>query len=477
MKSVDIAIIGAGTAGLSARREVAKITDNYVVIDDGELGTTCARVGCMPSKVLIQIANSYHGRLGFSKLGISGAQHVSVDIAEALSHTRNLRDYFVGFVKEGIASWSESHLVRRSARFIDENTLDLGDQKLKAKKIIIATGSSPVWPSPWKKFSNFLWDTDQFFEQDDLPNRIAVIGLGVIGIELGQALARLGVQVTGVSLDKAIGGLSDPMLQMYAAETICQEFKTIFASAELNGPTDDGFLVTAGEQQFEVDKVLLSLGRSPNLKKLNLENLNIPLNEHGVPAFDKGTLRIKGTDIYIAGDVTGERNLLHEAADEGRMAGYNAVRDEDFCFRRRMLLAVTFSSPEIAFIGQTWRELRNTEIEFVTGSVSYEDQGRATIMQKNKGLVHIYAERTSGKILGAEMIAPGAEHFAHLLSWIVSLELSVNDVLALPFYHPVLEEGLRTALRDAATKLDSTPNDLEFLRCFDPPVGCGHSLT
>ena len=123
-RKVEVAIIGAGTAGLSARREVAKLTNDYVVIDDGELGTTCARVGCMPSKALIQAANDFHHRHKLEAYGVSGVEGLAIDRDAAMGHMRGLRDHFVGFVKRGIAEWSDTHLIRRRAKFASPNLLD-----------------------------------------------------------------------------------------------------------------------------------------------------------------------------------------------------------------------------------------------------------------------------------------------------------------------------------------------------------------
>lgn len=223
MRKVDVAIIGAGTAGLAARKQVAKVTENYVVIDDGPLGTTCARVGCMPSKVLIQAANDFDRRHKFEQLGISGSESLTIDTKKVMKHIRSLRDRFVRGVLSSVDDY-EDKLIRKRAAFIDKNTLDLGDEKIYAKKIIIATGSSPIVPGPWREFSSHLIDTNNFFEQEDLPKNVAVIGLGVIGIELGQALNRLGVNVTGIGLGKDIGGLSDPEIQDYVVDKFSKEF-------------------------------------------------------------------------------------------------------------------------------------------------------------------------------------------------------------------------------------------------------------
>ena len=134
MKNYDVAIIGAGTSGLSARREVARLTDNYVVIDDGELGTTCARVGCMPSKVLIQVAEDYYRRAHYDAIGITGGDRLGIDTAQVMTHVRSLRDRFVRGVLGDMEEWVDDYLIRKRARFIDPNTLDLGDEQIRAER-------------------------------------------------------------------------------------------------------------------------------------------------------------------------------------------------------------------------------------------------------------------------------------------------------------------------------------------------------
>ena len=151
------------------------------------------------------------------------------------------------------------------------------------------------------------------------------------------------------------------------------------------------------------------------------------------------------------GDANNDVPILHEAADEGKIAGENAARFPNAIKgKRRAPLAVLFSDPQIAIIGQRFAELKPGS--FVVGVVSFENQGRSRVMLKNRGLLHVYAEIKTGRLLGAEMFGPDAEHIGHLLAWVLQLGLTVEEILALPFYHPVVEEGLRTALRDAAAK-------------------------
>ncbi len=473
-KRYDVVIIGAGTAGLSARREVANKTDNYLVIDDGPLGTTCARVGCMPSKVLIQVANDFHRRHKFSELGISGEEHLSIDHKAVMNHVRGLRDRFVRSVNSGMETWIETHLKRKRAKFVDRETLDLEGEIIKADKIIIATGSRPIVPGPWQEYKDYIVNTDEFFEMEELPKKVAVIGLGVIGIELGQALSRLGIEVIGITVGKEIGGVTDPKLQDYIASKMEEEFEIAYDGAEIIGPVDGGIKVKSGEKEWVVEKLFLTMGRKANIDKVDIENLDVPLNDRGMPEFSATTFKIKDTNVFIAGDVTSERPLLHEAADEGRIVGHNAVAKNTQCYKRRTPLGITFSSPNIATIGKRYRELKNDKIDFVTGEVSYEGQGRAIVKLQEKGRLHIFADKADGKILGAELFAPSGEHMAHLLAWSLTLNLTVKEALAMPFYHPVLEEGLRTALRDAQNKLkeadENDENLIELFRCQDPPI-------
>ncbi len=471
MKCYDVVILGAGTAGLSARKEIASSTQNYLVVDPGPLGTTCARVGCMPSKVLIEVANSFARRLQFEQIGIHGSEKLHVNFSEVMIHVRKLRDRFVKAVLHDFESWQSTHFIQKRATFVDPHTLDLEGERIQAKKIIIATGSSPIIPEPWKKYSSYFIDTNQFFELESIPKEIGLIGLGVIGIELGQALSRLGVSVIGLDQKKSLGGLTDPLLIDYVIKTFNEEFPLYFDPVEIVGEGKEGLQIRSGNHQWEFKKIFLTMGRKPNLSGLNLENIGVEFDDRKIPLFDSSTYQIKNMPIYLVGDANAERAILHEAADEGRIAGYNSLRESSQCFVRRTALGIVFTDPNIGTIGKTYQKLKEEKAQFVIGEASYEGQGRAIVKLKEKGLVRLYAHEKSGKLLGAELFAPEGEHLAHLLAWVIALDLNVFEILTLPFYHPVLEEGLRTALRDVAKKIQREEMPLEVLRCQDPPAG------
>jgi dihydrolipoamide dehydrogenase len=200
------------------------------------------------------------------------------------------------------------------------------------------------------------------------------------------------------------------------------------------------------------DRVLVAAGRRPNVTDIGLEALDLPRDDKGLLCFDPTTMQVGDTHVFIAGDVNNDRPLLHEAADEGRIAGANAAAWPDvMCHARRTPLAVLFSDPQIALVGASFNDMDCDNHR--VGAVDYSRQGRARVMGANRGALRVYGKVGTGELLGAELLGPHMEHLAHLLAWAVQQRLTVDQALEMPFYHPVLEEGLRTALQDLQHQL------------------------
>lgn len=461
-KEVEIAIIGAGTSGLNALSEVRKTDKSYVLINGGDLGTTCARVGCMPSKAFIQVADDYHRTRVFDRYGIVGQQNLALNQEDAMEHVRDLRDIFVDRVMGNSTDNMGDELINGYAQLVNPTTLQVGDLQIKAKRIVIATGSRPYVPESWQRFGDRILTTDDFFEQDALPETVAVIGMGVIGLELGQSLHRYGVKVTGIDQINRVAGLSDPVVNRTSIDILSREFP-IWLGEPADIQAHDGKLkICAGDKSVLVDKVLVSMGRIPNLDRLGLEKLGISLNSEGLPPFNPNTMQIGDMPIFIAGDTTGDRPILHEASDEGRIAGYNASHDQILPFKRKPPLYITFCDPNIVTVGASWSELANRK-DIAVGEMLFGPVGRALIMAKNKGVLRIYAEKDGGKLLGGAMIAPRGENLGHLLAWSLQQGLSVHDLLKMPYYHPVIEEALQAALYNLYNDLKPHPTPLREL--------------
>jgi len=356
------------------------------------------------------------------------------------------------------------------AQFVEPNVLQVGSVTIQANKVILATGSRPIIPQSWQSFASRLITSDDIFEREDLPASIGVVGLGVIGLELGQALHRLGIKTTCVGRRPFIGGLSDPEVNRYAVKAMSQEMD-FWTGFEANVRSEgQRFRLSYGDQSVVVDGILASLGRRPNLENLGLEKVGIKLNAQGLPSFNTHTMQVEDLPIFIAGDMNGDRPILHETADEGRIAGYNSVQKIPVTFGRRTGLKITFSHPNIAVVGRSFADLQGEDTAI--GEVKFDGQGRALVMQENSGYLRVYGQRETGILLGAEMVTPAGEHLAHLLSWVIQKGMTVFEVLQLPFYHPVVEEGLRTALRDLAAKVKSAPPAMELALCGESGVEC-----
>jgi dihydrolipoamide dehydrogenase len=452
METIDVAIIGAGTAGLAAYRAARAAGASAVVIEGGAYGTTCARVGCMPSKLLIAAAEAAHAIERAPGFGVHVDGKTRIDGREVMARVRRERDRFVGFVLESIEAIPEADRVRGYAKFVDRNTLQVGAQRIQARAIVIATGSRPASPPLLQGLGDRLLVNDHVFEWEDLPRSVAVFGPGVIGLELGQALARLGSRVVVLGRGGRLGPITDPYVQRAALAAFGADFALdtdahVSRVERVGNEVEIDYIARGGEKRVErFDYVLAATGRVPNVDALGLEALGLERDARGVPVYERSTGQAGTSPIFIAGDAADDAPLLHEAADEGRIAGENAARFPHVkAGARRALLGIVFTDPQIAIVGPGFAALKANAL--AAGEVSFEDQGRARVMLRNSGHLRVYGDPSSGRFLGAEMVGPDAEHIGHLLAWALQAEMSVAQMLLMPFYHPVVEEGLRTALR------------------------------
>jgi len=455
-RQIDIAIIGSGSAGLNAMAQARAAGRSFVLINGGAPGTTCARIGCMPSKVMIHIAEEYYRRTHFGQFGIDGHDGLNIDLTQAMKHVQELRDGFVqGVVSRSTDKLPDDVFIQDYARLIEPTLVEAAGQRFRARAVVIATGSTPIVPAYWRQFGDRVVTTDELFELPDLPASMAIIGMGTIGLELGQSLARMGVAITGFDQSERVAGIADPEVNRVAIELMRQEFAIHLGAPAALAKAGDKIRVTAGEHEVLVDKVLSSIGRAPMLEGLGLEVLGLSLDARGVPPFDAATMRVGSLPVFLAGDVTGERQVLHESTDEGKIAGYNAARVDQppVRFKRKTPFYINFCDPNIIAVGARFDQIHTERA--VVSTVSFATVGRARAMGAGRGVLRLYADQASGRLLGAEMIAPRGEHLGHLLAWSIEQDMTVGKVLRMPFYHPVIEGALKAALSDLYAKIDT----------------------
>ena len=473
-RQVDVAVIGAGTAGQNAFRQASKTTKNIVIINEGFWTTTCVTVGCMPSKLLIAAADRAHDAKYSAQFGIHS--EVTINGKQVMARVQAERSHFESYIDKQVASWPDDKKIAGHAHINKHGLIEINDELIQANKIIIATGSSPFIPEGWdEKLGATLLTSDSVFDLSDLPGSMAVIGTGAVGLELAQAFTRLGVAVTVFNRENRVAGLKDPDINAKAIDCLGADLKmhlkskiTDLGTITADNRSDESHQsLTAfidytdkdgNEERWEGNHVLVATGRRNNIESLGVENLGVKLDDKNRPKnLNIATGQIGDLDVYIVGDANAHLPLLHVASDEGYSAGSRVCQSDENTYIRPPAIpfSIVFTSPQIVNVGMSQQQIEDDpELDYVIGKVSFDNQGRSRIMGVNCGLLHIYACKQTDKILGASMVAPDAEYIGHILATAITNDICVTQLLNTPFYHPTILEGLRTALRDVQHKMN-----------------------
>lgn len=273
--------------------------------------------------------------------------------------------------------------------------------------------------------------------------------MGAIGVEMGLALARLGGDVVGGDLKTTLAGIEDPEVRDQAITRFGRELMLRLGDkveAKLVGGRIE---LRSAASTDTVDCLLAALGRVPNVEALELHLAGVKPDEHGHVVIDPRTLRAGESPVFMAGDVSPDRPLMHEAGDEGRIAAFGALQLMNggpvLLPPRRTPISIVFSDPDIASVGESFDalDLQRTIIGTARGAAN----GRSRILGAESNLVRLYADRHNGVLRGASLMATHGEHLAHLLAWAVQRGETLEELLRLPYYHPSIEEMLQSALR------------------------------
>lgn len=460
----DVAVIGAGSAGLSAERAARAAGARTLLIDPDFDGTLCATAGCMPSKLLIAAARAAHHARRAPEFGISTGD-LRIDGPRVMARVQRERDRFARLTRDSFDDLPEGVAIRGRARFAGPGMLVLSDgRRVTSRAIVIATGSAPVIPDAFRDLGDAVLTTDRLFDLPDLPRRLAMVGGGPIGLEIAQAMGRLGAEVTLFDKQTVLGKARCPDVHAALRAAVEQDVTLRLGcstraeragdAVRISWQTDRDDPQSDGDGEAVFDHVLIATGRAPALEGLDLSASGLRLDDRGTPVFDRETMQCGDAPVFLAGDANADAPLLHEASDEGAIAGRNAARFPHIAQAQRSIpFTLTFTDPPLAAIGEGADEAA------ISATSDYGDQGRARVDARNQGLVRIHADAT-GRLTGADLCAPGGEHLAHLLVWAIQTGASADEVLALPFYHPTLEEGLRPALREICRQaaLPQPPN-------------------
>lgn len=418
----DLAVIGAGWAGFNAALTAKGLGLKVCLIEKSHIGGTCLNLGCIPTKALIQSAKIYSTVKKSSSFGIE-ASDVKVDFKQIQERKEKIIQQLASgmqFMLKGI------DLIDAEASILSANELKAGSQSIKARFILICTGSKPVELKDIKFDGDKILSSNDILSLKEIPGSLLIIGGGVIGCEFASLFLILGVKVTVV----------EKMPQLLPGEDadIARKLENIFKKKGIR--VDTGTDATS-LNQADYDKVLVCVGRSASYGNLELEKIGIKTDKGRILVDEY--LKTSIDNIYAAGDCTGKFMLAHFAAYQGRIAAENIAQGKSVkkCDNKNVPNCI-FTDPEIASIGAKEGEVVN-KFDFL-GS------GMARIIDETEGFIKIFSDKKTGQILGASIIGPRATELIAVLGLAVSNQLKLSQIKDTIFAHPTLSESISEAL-------------------------------
>ena len=468
----DVAVIGGGSAGFAAARTATGHGASVAVIEGGEkMGGLCILRGCMPSKTLLESAHRWH-EINRAREFCLVAKPVKVDMKCIHERKEHLIGGFAAHRRKQLKD-GKFTLVRGMASFLDPHTLLVTNGRkqelVTAAAFIIATGSVvtrvPI-PGLWE---TGCWTSDDALEATKIPKRLAVLGGGVVAVELGQFFARVGSKTT-------ILQRSEHLVRGYDTD-VSAELERAFKAEKIDVRTGVKILEVSKKgkgkrivfqrgkkrEDLVVDEILYAMGRAPALDGLGLGHAGIELKNGKLGVNDEQATSVP--HIFAAGDTVGPHEVVHIAIQQGELAARNAVNvvrgshqvAEKIDYRLKTL--VTFTDPEIASVGLTEAEAKAQGIAYLAASYPFNDHGKSMIGGHEFGFVKLIAEKTRGEILGAEIIGPHASDLIHELIAVMHYRGTAQQLAIMPHYHPTLAEIVTYPAEEIADiiKVDCVP--------------------
>ena len=463
----DVVVIGGGSAGYAAARTAGDMGVRTALIEGAKkVGGLCILRGCMPSKALLESAHRWHEIGKAAEFGLI-AKPVKVKMPSIQARKQHLIGGFAAHRRKQLGKGKFTFL-RGKASFLDAHTLLLEDGRhlelITSATFIVATGSVisrvPI-PGLWE---TGCWTSDTALDTEEIPKRLAVLGGGVIAVELGQFFARVGSKTTLLQRSSRIVRTYDPDVSLELERAFKAEGIDVVTGVKVLEVRPSGkgkkiiYLCGKKKKELVVDEILYAMGRVPAVEGLKLENAGVETPEGRLKV--DASMRTSAAHIFAAGDVAGQHEVVHIAIQQAEMAARNAVHQlkksgqEPERIDYRLKAFVAFTEPEIGSVGLSETEAKAQGISFLSAKYPFHDHGKAMIGGYHFGFVKVIAEKTKGEIIGAVIIGPDASDMIHELIAVMYFRGTVKDLERIPHYHPTLSEIITYPAEELAMKLE-----------------------
>jgi mercuric reductase len=447
-EALHVAVIGSGGAAMAAALKAAERGARVTLIERGTIGGTCVNVGCVPSKIMIRAAHVAHLRRESPFDGGIAASTPVIDRGRLLAQQRSRVDELRHAKYESIlASTLAITVLRGEARFKDRRHLVVrlhegGERELAFDRCLIATGAHPSIPPILGLKDTPYWTSTEALDSDAIPPRLAVIGSSVVALELAQAFARLGSQVT-VLARHTLFFREDPAIGEAVTAAFRAEGITVLEHTQASrvDHTDGEFVLATDRGELRADRVLVATGRALHTQGLGLDAAGVTVDAQGAIVID-AAMRSSASHIYAAGDCTDQPQFVYVAAAAGTRAAINMTGGEA-ALDLSAMPAVVFTDPQVATVGLTETEARAKGLEVDTRTLTLDNVPRALANFDTRGFIKLVAEAGSGRLLGVQAVTPDAGELIQSAALALRARMTVHDLADQLFPYLTMVEGLK----------------------------------
>jgi len=447
---VDVVVIGGGPGGYTAALECARHGLQTVLVEAGAVGGTCLNVGCIPSKAIIHVADRFGDLSDLAHVGIAAAG--SVDMAAAM----RWKDDVVGRLRHGVESLLSRAGVRvvfGTARIVDGKTVSIGEETIAARNLVLATGSRPLELLDLPFGGNVVSSTEAL-SLTEIPRRLAVVGAGYIGLELGTAFAKLGSRVTVFETAAQILPSFDAAL----VRPVATRLRELGVDVRVDTPF-------ARDGAADADVVLVAVGRVPVLDGWGVESLDLSMNGKFLAIDSRCRTSMRG--VYAIGDVTGEPMLAHRAVAQATVAA-DAIAGGQRSYDHHATPAVCFTDPELFSVGLSPDAARAVGVAVVIGIEPFSANGRSLTLARNDGFVRVVGDAVTGRVVGVQAVGAGVSELASAAATAIELEATLGDLDLTMHAHPTVGESIHGAARSALDRLRRASLEVSLLQRAGP---------